>query len=1258
MNGGVRGGNRLAVVFGLGFFALAAQSLLFREFFSVFEGNELGIGVFFSSWLLWAGAGALAARAAVRRPRLTAAFEWLPLLYLPACLAQWHLAHHARALAGVEPYELFPLAKMLPAAMAANAPVSFVTGLLFTLACAWIADAGGLPPARVYFFEALGGAAGGGAVTAALAAGWPSETVFLAAALLPAAAPLAGRRRAALLPLLLLAAAFGLRADRAWRQRNDRAAWSRMLPADSFRGRFVTPQATYLYGEYAGQFVVRAWESVAESIPDEEHAGEIAALGLAQAPAARRILVVGGGYSLCERFLQLEQVESVTWLHPDPDYPARLLGVLPEERPGRDARLRVPAADPRRYLEDDETRYDLAVLNLPDTTTLSLNRYGTREFYRRLRDRLDPAAGVAAIGFSGGENYLGGELVNLGASVLATVESVFPTNVLQPGGESWLFASVGGELVDSPEAARERFASIPGAGKVCLPERLLSTFPRDRIEFQRTAYRQAVERAPPGWLLNTDARPRALLFALLLAGLQGGLARDTAAAIRVLSVMGPWLFLLPWLLYGALRFAYRLRGRPAVAASGFDAGFLVFSAGLAGMSFSLVLMFLYQSAFGSIYLQIGLLSALFMLGLFAGGWTVERVLVRRDREPAGLLPLAIALHAGLIACAGLVAGRPAFSALFFLAGCFGGLYVPLAVFRLKRAGRDDVVAGAAVEWLDTLGGAAGGLLLGLLILPLHGLAAGLAAPVLALAVNLPAHALRARGPAPGDAADRWARRLGYLLAGAAALALLVSWSSERTRRAEPGELLREAAGVLAPGLSFDARQARLPEGQVVAYLEMDGGGFLFTTDQLAPDISGYGGPITMGVRVNPDGVLRAARILRSRETPRYQKAAEAWLGSLRGRNLFDMSSLRDVDGASGATLTSTAVLETLRAAGCLFSQQVLKKTPSEAARSFGRFPFDGKAAVFLGLAVAALVLRRRPWPWLRRLLLLTVAVLLGWRWNMQYSAAHVLAAIAGAWPAAGVTIPFLLAAGVPALVAAFGNVYCGYLCPFGALQELAGELRPRAWKFDPDKSAWRFARWLKYGLLVVLVLGFALRRDLGLADWDPLNAVFSPLRSPAVLALGVTVLVLSVAYRRFWCRNLCPAGAFLALLNGLKLTVRWWPPVRPGCCDYGVRHVRELDCILCDRCRTREVSAGGRLPLLRAAVFYVLLAGSILYFAPRLRTAGDAPGSAPASAEAAAPRTRRARDVDMPRLRALLDRGLLSTNEARYYRRIEAGTSE
>ena len=76
---------RSAVVFSLGFFALVAQTLLFRRFLTAFEGNELGVGSFFGSWLLWVSLGALVGRLPSRaRDALVRRFELLALLYVPA----------------------------------------------------------------------------------------------------------------------------------------------------------------------------------------------------------------------------------------------------------------------------------------------------------------------------------------------------------------------------------------------------------------------------------------------------------------------------------------------------------------------------------------------------------------------------------------------------------------------------------------------------------------------------------------------------------------------------------------------------------------------------------------------------------------------------------------------------------------------------------------------------------------------------------------------------------------------------------------------------------------------------------------------------------------------------------------------------------------------------------------------------------------------------------------------------------------------
>jgi polyferredoxin len=162
---------------------------------------------------------------------------------------------------------------------------------------------------------------------------------------------------------------------------------------------------------------------------------------------------------------------------------------------------------------------------------------------------------------------------------------------------------------------------------------------------------------------------------------------------------------------------------------------------------------------------------------------------------------------------------------------------------------------------------------------------------------------------------------------------------------------------------------------------------------------------------------------------------------------------------------------------------------------------------------------------------------------------------------------FFLAAVVPLIVILAGNVYCGYLCPFGALQELLGDLRPKRWSFDPDKRVWRYGRAVKYVLLLLIVLLFAITRDFAVLAADPLISLFGSARTWSVTAMMAVILILSLVYRRFWCRNLCPAGAFLALLGGLHVFKRLWPATRPTRCDLGVRTASELDCLCCDRCR-------------------------------------------------------------------------------------------
>jgi spermidine synthase len=1161
-----------ALLAALGFFALFAQTLLFRDYLTAFEGNELAVGGFFVSWFVWIAAGAWAARKAVSVHRV---FPPLVLLYLPAFAAEHVLILSARTLSGVATYEVFPFGPMLALAMLTNAPLSFATGFFFTLACGWLGQMRRqhLPVARVYVLETLGAAAGGLAVTLLFSRGLAAMTIFLAGALVLSLGVSAATRNrwTRFVPPVLLLAAFGLGFGDAWTRHDAQRTWARALPVEAYQGRFYTPQGEYLYGESAGQFVVLASGRVSEALPGAEHGAEVAALTLAQNPTAARVLVAGpGALPICLQFARLPQIESVVWLHPDSDFPAQIARVLPGSLQQKTQTVSFPAKEIRAYLQDCTEPFDLILLNMPDPTSLVLNRYFTQSFFVLAKDALSDR-GVAALRVTGAANFLGGELALLGGSACATFASVFPYTAMKPGNETWLFGSNADILSESPATVRDRFAAIPGAAEVYPPEALMPLFPPDRIAFQRDRYRQMQAADDASLLINTDARPRALLFSLLVTLRQAGV-RGMAAHLPVWTLVIKGACLGAMGLYALLRMVYRGRNGRGAAIPPFDAGAILFSAGFVGIASSVMLMFGYQSRFGSLFLYVGVLSTLFMAGAAAGSRLVETWLRRHPEPSRALLIALVSLHAFLLLSMALdMTTWPLwrYVAMFAACGGFTGAYFPWCARRFQSAGRDPATTGAILESVDHLGAAAGALGAGLLILPVFGssVCAGLLALLLA-ACLLPALMRGATAPG-GDWLDRRVRALGYTLFGLGALLLLASQLAAWAGRGESLQRLADLAPALANGKSLELKEARLADGSAFPYFavsEIDKvpEAYIFHTAPLS-NIPGYGGPIDLAVVMDPEGNLREVRVLESRETPSYLALVSGWMEMFKGQNVLRPGAFAAIDGVSGATITSNAILRTVQTASGRFAADVLGKTAPETPAPPPRQGPDKEFWWLLIFLAAALFLRIRPRPWPRRLLLLASVSVLGIWLNLQYSTQHVFTLLGGGL-VTGWTAAFLLVGALPVFAVLFGNVYCGYVCPFGALQELVGELRPARWNTDPPKEIWRYARWVKYLLLFLVVALYAITRDYAVLSADPLTTVFSPASDRRMLFAAAGLLVLSIPYRRFWCRNLCPAGAFLALLGSLRLLRFIGPKAAPSRCDLGVRHSRELDCIRCDRC--------------------------------------------------------------------------------------------
>lgn len=156
----------------------------------------------------------------------------------------------------------------------------------------------------------------------------------------------------------------------------------------------------------------------------------------------------------------------------------------------------------------------------------------------------------------------------------------------------------------------------------------------------------------------------------------------------------------------------------------------------------------------------------------------------------------------------------------------------------------------------------------------------------------------------------------------------------------------------------------------------------------------------------------------------------------------------------------------------------------------------------------------------------------------------ILQAILGSMSANGT---MLLAAGLVLLLALLlGPVFCGWICPYGLLSELAHPAEPGpAGKGGAEKNTLRpFA--IKSGivllglLLVLTVMPFPVLNQLSMPGWFSRALQYAVMYKAPLWGLGLLVAVLAaerILRKRFWCRYVCPQS-WLINLAGMVLPAR------------------------------------------------------------------------------------------------------------------------
>jgi NosR/NirI family transcriptional regulator, nitrous oxide reductase regulator len=242
----------------------------------------------------------------------------------------------------------------------------------------------------------------------------------------------------------------------------------------------------------------------------------------------------------------------------------------------------------------------------------------------------------------------------------------------------------------------------------------------------------------------------------------------------------------------------------------------------------------------------------------------------------------------------------------------------------------------------------------------------------------------------------------------------------------------------------------------------------------------------------------------------------------------------------------------------------------------------GLLAVLTAIFVfqAQLSRARRAHRLVRNGFLLVVLVWLGWTAGAQLSIVNVINYIQA--PFRGFDVGLYLAEPLMVMIAAYTlvsllvigrGVFCGWLCPFGALQELLGQLSRALgvpqWNPSP---ALEQRLWMGKYIAAAAVLALALFAG----DWAGSATEIEPFKTaiiskftrawPYVAYAGI-LLAIGLFSERAYCRFLCPLGGVLAFLDRLHLLDLL--KRRPECGN---------PCHLCERsCPVRAIEPSGKI---------------------------------------------------------------------------------
>lgn len=733
-------------IFIMGLSGTVAQIILLRELLIPFLGNELTLGIVLANWLILVAVGSFIIGKSVERvERKLEVFVMLQLALSIAFPLAIFLCRLFKNILLATPGEALGFVPIFYSSLLILIPVTLPYGALFTYGCklyAQHAEENAASIGKVYIIETMGDMIGGLLLTFLLIqylnpfmiAFSISLSNSLMSIFLLRVNPISSRasfQKALMILSILLVLLFAIgllpQISSSVHQSSIRSQW---------RGLNVIHYENSIYGNITvtkrGEqytFFADGVPSITTPVPDIASIEDFVHFPMLFHENPESILILNGGAGGMIHEILKYPVKCIDYVELDP-----LLLKLVQEFPTHlvqselsDKRVKIHYMDGRLFAQRTQDRFDIIFIGISAPQSLQTNRLFSSEFFSMARGKMNPN-GILVFTLPGSITYLSPELRDLNGCILDTLKNVYRHVRVIPGDVNLYLASDS----DFPETISSNEISKRFEERKIKASLITKNYIEYRLNerwfkwFQQSMGGRKIH-------INSDFHPLAVFFNLsywnsLFSPYLTEVFKWYERSSLTLSVTK---IILITLVLATLFIRMPHLSRHSITYS-------IFTTGLTGMIFNLAIIFAFQTLYGYLYHQIGLLIAIFMFGIASGSLLITKHLDRIKKDSLLFLKteIAIVLFSILFPFVFLVPSHHlenkvvyfilygAVLIMSFLSGMSIGLQFPLAnkIYLSSFTGKGMLGETAGLLYAaDLFGGFVGGLSGGILLLPILGL---------------------------------------------------------------------------------------------------------------------------------------------------------------------------------------------------------------------------------------------------------------------------------------------------------------------------------------------------------------------------------------------------------------------------------------------------------------------------------------------------------------------------------------------------------